>query len=116
MSNNKTTKQDIKMEEGKPIVSIVEWDDSEMETTYANVINASCTKEEVALFFGTNKTWNPNEKGEYHVHLNDRIIMNPHAAKRLEVLLGAVLKQYEDKFGPLRATEILKPDVGVTIN
>ena len=118
MSNDKKVKQKFNMNEGKPIVPTVEWDDSEMDTTYANVINASSTREEVALFFGTNKTWNPNEKGEYHVQLNDRIVMSPHAAKRLVNLLDSVLKQHEGRFGSLDydMNAASKPDAGVTIN
>src|SRR6266852_4466844 len=79
----------------------VNWDDSNMRTSYANVVNASSTREEVTLFFGTNLTWNPNEAREFHVRLSDRIVLNPHAAKRLWILVGAILKEYESRFGPL---------------
>ncbi len=79
----------------------VDWDDSEMRSTYANVVNASSTREEVTVFFGSNLTWNPAEAKKFHVKLSDRIILNPHAAKRLWILLGAILNQYEKKFGKL---------------
>ncbi len=83
---------------GKPAAPTVNWDDSQMQTTYANVVNASSTREEVTLFFGTNLTWNPTEKREFNVRLNDRIVLNPFAAKRLWMLLGAILKEYESRF------------------
>ena len=79
----------------------VNWDDSNMRTSYANVVNASSTREEVMLFFGTNLTWNPAEAKEFNIRLNERIVLNPFAAKRLWVLLGALLKEYEARFGAL---------------
>ncbi len=89
------------VEVGRPAVPTVNWDDSEMRTTYANVVNASSTREEVTLFFGQNLTWNPGEAREFHVKLADRIVLNPYAAKRLWVLVGAILKEYETRFGAL---------------
>ena len=47
-------------------VPTVHWDDSSMKTSYANVVNASSTREEVTLFFGTNLTWNPSEAKEFN--------------------------------------------------
>jgi hypothetical protein len=88
-------------EVGKPAVPSVNWDDSEMRTSYANVVNASSTREEVTLFFGTNLTWNPTEKLEFNVKLSDRVVLNPFAAKRLWMLLNAILKEYESRFGAL---------------
>lgn len=96
------------VENGRPAAPIVDWDDSEMRSTYANVVNASSTREEVNLFFGTNETWKANEKQEFHVQLSDRIVLNPFAAKRLWLLLGAVLKQYESRYGSL--------DIGTSAN
>lgn len=76
------------------------WDDSNMRMSYANVVNATSTREEVTLFFGVNKTWDASEK-EFHVTLTDRIVVNPYAAKRLVMLLSGVLAQYERRFGSL---------------
>ena len=81
----------------------VNWDDSQMGTSYANVVNAASTREEVALFFGTNQTWNLTKDKELTVHLTDRIILNPYAAKRLMMLLSGILKEYENRYGPLDA-------------
>jgi hypothetical protein len=79
----------------------VEWDDSKMRTSYANVVNAASTREEVSLFFGTNQTWNIDERRHVTVQLSERVMLSPFAAKRLWVLLGTVLKQYESRFGTL---------------
>ena len=78
----------------------VRWDDSNMATSYANVVNAASTREEVTLFFGTNQTWNSGD-AEYKVTLSDRIVLNPYAAKRLNVLLTRVLAEYERRHGAL---------------
>ena len=78
----------------------VRWDDSNMSSSYANVVNATSSREEVTLFFGTNQTWNANDD-EYTVQLTERIILNPFAAKRLNLLLGSVLKEYESRYGML---------------
>ena len=92
-----------------PLLPTVNWDDSAMQTSYANVVNASSTREEVTLFFGTNLTWNPGEAKEFKVRLNDRIVLSPFAAKRLWILVGAILKEYEMRFGPLHMDVGLDP-------
>ncbi len=97
----KQTEVSGEVEVGRPAVPTVNWDDSEMRTSYANVVNASSTREEVTLFFGTNMTWNPTEVREFNVRLSDRIVLSPYAAKRLWTLLGAILKEYETRFGTL---------------
>ena len=78
----------------------VNWDDSNMDTSYANVVNAASTREEVILLFGTNQSWKGVEE-EVNVHLSNRVILNPYAAKRLAILLGGVVTQYEKRFGAL---------------
>lgn len=78
----------------------VRWDDSAMKTSYANVCNVASTREEVTLLFGTNQTWHSGQE-EVSVRLSDRIILSPFAAKRLAVLIGNVVTEYEKRFGAL---------------
>jgi hypothetical protein len=78
----------------------IKWDDSAMKSAYANVCNVSSTREEVVMLFGTNQAWNRGQK-EVTIQLTDRIIVSPFAAKRLSMLLGAVVKEYESRFGAL---------------
>jgi hypothetical protein len=78
----------------------IKWDDSNMKSAYANVCNVSSTREEVVLLFGVNQAWNRGQK-EVTIQLTDRIIVSPFAAKRLSMLLGAVVKEYENRFGVL---------------
>jgi len=82
--------------------SPVVWDDSNMTTHFANVVNIQSTLEQVDLFFGTNKTWNVSNERHVKVELTDRVILGPHAAKRLWVALGGVIKEYEQRYGELK--------------
>lgn len=79
----------------------INWDDSQMDSTYANVCNVSSTREEVVFVFGVNQAWN-REQNEVTVELSNRVILSPYAAKRLSILLGNVLKEYENRFGELK--------------
>jgi Protein of unknown function (DUF3467) len=88
---------------------IVKWDDSKMQTAYANVVNAASTREEVSLLFGTNQTWKAGEDKEYIVQLSHRIVLNPYAAKRLVVLVSKLVQEYERRFGPLKLDLAEKP-------
>ncbi len=76
------------------------WDDTNMRSTYANVCNVASTREEVVVLFGTNQAWKGSES-EVKVNLSDRMILSPHAAKRLALLLNNVVAQYESRFGSL---------------
>ena len=78
----------------------VKWDDTNMKSSYANVCNVMSTREEVVMMFGVNQAWHGGQK-EVTVQLTDRIILSPHAAKRLSLLLTNIVKQYEDRFGQL---------------
>lgn len=82
----------------------VNWDDSEMHTTYANVCNVTGTREEIALLFGSNQSWQLDQTAlkEVNIKLSNRVLLTPHAAKRFAMLLQLGLKQYEDKFGEIK--------------
>ena len=79
------------------------WDDSAMNTSFANVVNIQSTREQVDLFFGTNQTWNAlNEANLLTIALSNRIILTPHAAKRLSVALERVLSEFEQRYGQIQ--------------
>ena len=103
MSEKKPQTAIPESDEGLPKVV---WNDAKMQTTYANVVNASSTREEVSLFFGTNQTWNFRQQKEVTVELTDRIVLNPYVAKRLLVLLTRIVGEHEKRFGALQ----LEPD------
>ena len=71
-----------------------------MKSSYANVCNVASTREEVVLLFGINQAWHSGQ-AEIPIQLTDRLILSPHVAKRLSILLDNVLKEYESRFGAL---------------
>jgi len=77
------------------------WDDSKMQTTYANVCNVLGTREEIMLLFGANQAWQSDQK-EVKVVLSNRIVLNPYAAKRLMTMLEIGLREYETRYGELK--------------
>jgi Protein of unknown function (DUF3467) len=79
----------------------VNWDDTKMVTTFANVVNVLSTREELTLLFGMNQTWNLAQSRELTVQLSNRIVLTPYAAKRLLTLLTARMREYEARLGPL---------------
>ncbi len=93
-----------------PAGPTIRWDDSNLKSSYANVCNVSSTREEVVLVFGINHAWERGAR-DVQVQLTDRIILSPFAAKRLSLLLGGVLKEYETRFGALNL-EARRPGEG----
>lgn len=79
----------------------VVWDDAKIATSFANVVNVLSTREEMALLFGTNQTWNALETKELVVQLSNRIVLTPYAAKRLMILLSNRVREYELRYGTL---------------
>jgi hypothetical protein len=95
------TKQDTAAEARAALEGTrIKWDDANMKSSYANVCNVTSTREEVVLLFGMNQAWNRGQK-EVTIHLTDRIVVSPYAAKRLSMLLQGVVGEYEKRFGTL---------------
>ena len=78
------------------------WNDDDMQSTFANVVNVLNTREEFTLLFGTNRTWNMGDGGDVRVDLSNRIVLTPYAAKRLLALLKARVDDYERRFGEMQ--------------
>ncbi len=72
-------------------------------TNYSNSCHVASTKEEIVLNFGLNQAWDQGQ-ADLRVQVTNRIILSPFAAKRLALLLGAVVQQYERQFGALDHT------------
>ena len=92
-------------EGGESRSSSVVWNDIEMQTSFANVVNVQGTREQVEVFFGTNRSWNPADDGPLRVDLSNRVIMTPYAAKRLHQILTGVLREYEARHGILKVED-----------
>jgi len=82
----------------------IQWDDSNMESLYANVATATANREEFFMLFGVHKNWRGTqpENGEVEVTLSTRVVMSPSAAKRMATILNQSIKVYEDEFGPIK--------------
>ncbi|HWL82969.1 MAG TPA: DUF3467 domain-containing protein [Roseomonas sp.] len=78
----------------------IKWDDSKLRTTYANVCNVATTREEVMVLFGTSQAWMGSTE-EVTVALTDRVLLNPHAAKRLAAMLNKTIEEFEKAYGSL---------------
>ena len=74
-----------------------------LKSSYCNMANATSTREEVVLNFGVNQNWDqPGGKpGELEVDMLHRIIISPFAAKRLSDALVQLMRDYEQRYGPL---------------
>jgi|GEM_PF-503479 len=73
---------------------------SHMKSSYCNVCNATSTQEEVVLNFGLNQSWDRPE-GDLEIDIQHRIIMSPHAARKLREVLGSLIDEYESRYGLL---------------
>ena len=79
----------------------VHWDQAQMKTDFANVINVVSTREEFSVLFGMNSTMPLSEAKGFEVKLSNRIILTPFAAKRLAILLADRVADYEKRHGAL---------------
>ena len=100
MAKEETVPVEANSDVKEPEQTKINWDGSNMRSTYANVCNVSSTREEVTLLFGTNQNWHAGQK-DLTVELSDRMTLNPYAAKRLAVLLTNTMNEYEKLFGAL---------------
>lgn len=85
--------------------SKIRWNDSAMQTDFANVVNIQGTREQIEFFFGTNRSWDVSEGGDVAVDLTNRLILTPFAAKRMHRILTTVLREYEARHGVLKVDE-----------
>jgi hypothetical protein len=78
----------------------VRFDTKNLRSSYANVCNATTTREEFVLNFGINH--GPERaQGEVAVELQERIIMTPQSARRLAELMVRLVKEYEARYGAI---------------
>ena len=84
-----------------PSTARVHWDQSQMRTEFANVINVISTREEFSVLFGMNNPLSLNDPKGFEVKLSNRVVLTPFAAKRLAVLLAERVGEYERRHGML---------------
>ncbi len=78
----------------------VRFDTSQLKSSYCNVCNGSSTREEVVLNFGVNSTWDLG-RDQLEVSLQHRIVMSPHAAKRVRDMMVRLIDEHEARHGKL---------------
>ncbi len=105
MAEQKKTAADSASGAEQPQAPEVRWDDSEMQSSYANVCNVQGTREEIVLLFGANQSLMQDLSQPVNIKLSNRIMLNPAAAKRFSILLQMGLEQYEKKYGEIKLSE-----------
>lgn len=85
----------------EPAAPTTNVDTRHLKSSYCNVCNASSTREEVVLNFGINQNWDLGGT-TLDVELHHRVILNPHAARRLYEVLGQLLGEHEKRYGTAR--------------
>ncbi|SLN40694.1 DUF3467 domain-containing protein [Roseisalinus antarcticus] len=78
----------------------VSFDTSQLKSSYCNVCNGSSTREEVVVNFGVNENWDLG-RDKLEVHLHHRIVMSPHAAKRMRDMMNRLIEEHETRYGKL---------------
>ena len=102
MSQEQSSKQQQQSRQKAGDGPTLRWDDAKMQTRYANVVQVTGTREEIAILLGTHQVWNKEQDvKEVVVPLEERILLNPSAAKRLLLQLGILLRGYESKYGTI---------------
>lgn len=79
---------------------MVKFDTSDLKSTYCNVCNGTSTREEVVINFGVNSTWDMSRE-KIEVALQHRIVMSPHAAKRVRDMMVKLIEEHESRYGKL---------------
>lgn len=79
---------------------MVKFDTSKLKSTYCNVCNGTSTREEVVINFGVNSTWDMS-RDRIEVALEHRIVMSPHAAKRVRDMMVKLIEEHESRYGKL---------------
>ena len=80
--------------------SQVKFDTANLKSSYCNVCNGSSTREEVVVNFGVNDSWDQGNQ-KLQVKLEHRIVMSPHAAKRLRDMMVRLIDEHEKRYGAL---------------
>jgi Protein of unknown function (DUF3467) len=77
------------------------WDNSQMATNFANVVNIQSTREQLDLLFGISQSSTVGSDNTLSIAVSNRIILTPFAAKRLSAALDNVLREYETRYGAI---------------
>ena len=77
----------------------IEVDESQVGSTYSSTVRVWGSAEEINLDFAG--PIRPSGPQTAKLKIDQRIVMNPWAAKRLAISLGQAIARYEQAYGPL---------------
>lgn len=77
----------------------LEFDDSETNVSYANMLRLHTSPEEFAIDFA--HVPNPALLQNQRLKVNDRIVLSPFNTKRLLSMLAQAVKRHEEQFGTI---------------
>ncbi len=78
-------------------------DDSDAQTTYSSLVRVGGSAEELVLDFSG--PLRPTGPKSAVMKVDQRIIMNPWAAKRLHMAIEQAIQRYEETYGSLEVDE-----------
>ncbi|MEE9212284.1 MAG: DUF3467 domain-containing protein [Phycisphaeraceae bacterium] len=77
----------------------VEIDDEDVPVRYSSTVRVSGSAEEITLDFAGSVR--PTSPQRAKLKIDQRVVLNPWAAKRLALALGQAIQRYEQTYGPL---------------
>lgn len=77
----------------------VNFDESDAELTYANMIRLQTSPEEFTIDLAFIP--NPGQLQNATLNVTNRVVLSPFNAKRLMGMLAQAVKRHEDQFGPI---------------
>jgi hypothetical protein len=89
------------------------WDESNVNSLYANVAQVKAVQEDFMLLFGMTPQ-RQLEQHERRAQLATRVILSPFTAKRLLVMLNNVIREYETAYGLLDEKTVIRRDQRLT--
>ncbi|MCL5281931.1 MAG: DUF3467 domain-containing protein [Planctomycetes bacterium] len=103
ISSEKTIEEQGRDQTGQKQIR-VRIDERNLQTSYVSGFRPTMTTEEVIMDFGLNlirPTGNKDNPAELVFQANHRLIMSYFSAKRLAMVLGQIVRQYEQQFGEI---------------
>jgi hypothetical protein len=103
ISSEKTIEEQGRDQTGQKQIR-VRIDERNLQTTYVSGFRPTMTAEEVMLDFGLNlirPTGNKDNPVELAFQASNRLIMSYFSAKRLAIVLGQIVRRYEQQFGEI---------------
>ena len=94
----------------QPVQMQIEIDDEDVPVSYASLARVTGTAEEITVDFGGPLKQTGNNRATLRVE--QRIVLNPWAAKRLALTLGQTVSRYEQAYGTLELDERKRREAG----